>query len=134
MMVDFPDIQPTSCSFTPPSFPITESRSQSGVRSYRIWAAKKSDGILDLGYENITQFNAGRILAAFNDAKGSIIELLLPPVIFNGITDPVLLSNFSQSGSGLSWFFVNDDPPVIERVPGGRCSTRVRLRAELRFS
>lgn len=134
MTVNFPEIQPTTCSFTPPSFPITESSSQSGVRSYRIWSSKPSDGILDLGFENITEANADLILTAYIDAKGPVDQLLLPPIIFSGMTNPSLLEKFSQSASGLGWFFLNGEPPPMERVPGRRLSTRVRLRAELRFS
>lgn len=134
MTVNFPAIQPTACSYTPPRFPVTESVSKSGVRSYRIWGNKRSDGFLDLTFENKTQSETAAILGAFNDAKGMVEDLNLPGIIFNSITDASLLQEFSQSGSGLKWYFINDEPPPVERVQGGRrYTTRVRLRAELRF-
>jgi hypothetical protein len=132
--VEFPAVQPTSCVFTPPEWAVTESRSQSGVRSYRIWASKPSDGLLDLGFENISEEDASAIIQAHFSAKGPIDDLSLPPIIFFGIKDRKLLNFFSQNNSGLTWHFINKEPPAIERVPGRRCSTRVRLRAELRFS
>ena len=134
MTVTFPSIEPTGCSFTPPEWAITESRSQSGVRSYRIWASKPSDALLDLSFENISEANALAIAQAHSSAKGTISSLVLPSILFSGITDQTFVNIFSQSGTGLSWHFVNGEPPVIERVPGRRYSTRVRLRAELRFN
>jgi hypothetical protein len=133
MTVAFPEIQPTGCSFTPPEWAITESRSQSGIRSYRIWASKPSDALLDLSFENISEANAFAIVQAHALAKGAIDDLSLPPVLFFGIGDEKIINLFSQSENGLSWHFVNGEPPTIERVPGRRYSTRVRLRAELRF-
>lgn len=135
MTVNFPAIQPTSCSYTPPRFPTTESVSKSGVRSYRIWANKRSDGLLDLAFENINESGAAAILEAFRETKGMAEDLNLPSIIFKSITNSDLLAEFSQSNSSLKWYFINEDPPVIERVQGGkRYTTRVRLRAELRFS
>jgi hypothetical protein len=134
MTVNFPAISPTACSFTPPEWPITESRSQSGVRSYRIWANKPSDALLDLGFENISERDGFRIVRAHSSAKGPIDDVTLPSAIFSGIEDENLLDFISQNSSGLSWHFINGEPPVLERVPGRRYSTRVRLRAELRFS
>jgi hypothetical protein len=133
MSVSFPSIQPTGCSFTPPEWAITESRSQSGVRSYRIWASKPSDALLDLSFENISEANALAIVQAHTSARGPIEALILPLVLFSGITNQLFINIFSQSQSGLSWHFVNGEPPAIERVPGRRYTTRVRLRAELRF-
>jgi hypothetical protein len=135
MTIDFPAIQPTECSYTPPRFPTTESVSRSGVRSYRIWANKRSDGFLDLRFENIDQVSAAAILNTFENAKGIVEDLALPSILFNSITNPSLLAEFSQSNSDLKWYFINDEPPIMERVQGGkRYTTRVRLRAELRFS
>lgn len=134
MTVSFPSVHPTSCSFTPPEWSITESRSQSGIRSYRIWASKPSDALLDLGFENISESNAFAISQAYIDAKGPIDNLLLPPILFSGISSQSFVEIFSQQGSGLSWHFVVGEPPVVERIPGRRYSVRVKLRAELRFS
>ena len=88
MTIDFPAIQPTECSYTPPRFPTTESVSRSGVRSYRIWANKRSDGFLDLRFENIDQVSAAAILNTFENAKGIVEDLALPSILFNSITNP----------------------------------------------
>ena len=134
MTVAFPAVQPTGCSFTPPSFPISSSRSQSGVRSYRVWASKESDAVLEFDFENISQEAALGILEAYREAKGPVEGLNLPPILFNGITDSDLLAFIKQTDSGLTWHFFEDQPPQLQRVPGRRYTTRVTLRAELRFS
>jgi hypothetical protein len=89
--------------------------------------------LLDLSFENISEENAFAIVQAHASAKGPIEALVLPSILFSGIVDQLFVNIFSQSQSGLSWHFVNGEPPAIERVPGRRYSTRVRLRAELRF-
>ena len=133
MTTSFPSIHPTSCSFTPPEWSITESRSQSGVRSYRIWANKPSDALLDLGFDNISEANALAISQAYINAKGPIDDLSLPSILFSGINSTTFVDIFSQANSGLTWHFVAGEPPVVERVPGRRYSVKVKLRAELRF-
>lgn len=133
MTTSFPSIHPTSCSFTPPEWSITESRSQSGVRSYRIWASKPSDALLDLGFDNISEANALAISQAYINAKGPIDDLSLPSILFSGINSTIFIGIFSQANSGLTWHFVTGEPPVVERVPGRRYSVKVKLRAELRF-
>jgi hypothetical protein len=134
MTIAFPSIHPTSCSFTPPEWAVTESRSQSGIRSYRIWASKPSDALLDLGFENISEADALLISQAYINAKGAIDDLALPVILFSGITSSAFVNIFSQANSGLTWHFVTGEPPVVERIPGRRYSVRVKLRAELRFS
>jgi hypothetical protein len=89
--------------------------------------------LLDLSFENISEANALAIVQTHTSAKGPIEALILPSILFSGIVDQLFVNIFSQSQSGLSWHFVNGEPPAIERVPGRRYSTRVRLRAELRF-
>jgi hypothetical protein len=133
MTVNFPSIHPTTCSFTPPEWSITESRSQSGVRSYRIWANKPSDALLDLGFDNISETNAFAISQSYVDARGPIEDLILPSILFSGIGNTTFIDIFSQANSGLAWHFIVGEPPVVERVPGRRYSVKVRLRAELRF-
>jgi hypothetical protein len=133
MTVAFPPIQPTGCSFTPPTWSITESVAQSGVRSYRIWSSKPVDALLDLAYNNITESQAEAITQTYLDAKGPITDLSVPALVFSGITSTTFRNIFSQEGTGLLWYFAQGQPPVMERVPGRRYSTRVSLRAELRF-
>lgn len=133
MTVAFPAIHPTGCSFTPPSWTITESVSQSGVRSYRVWSNKPTDAVLDLTFTNITEAQAKGILDAYTAAKGNLEDLSIPSVVFTGIQDVTFRQLFAQEGTGLLWYFIAGQPPTVERVPGRRYSTRVSLRAELRF-
>jgi hypothetical protein len=132
MTVNFPAVQPTACKFTPPQYPVTETRAQSGVRSYRLWGNLPSDAVLELQFTNISDFNAGAIVESYLAAKGPLEQVILPAIIFNGIEDETLLQILSQTST--QWFFVNQSAPTVERVPGRRSSVSVQLRAELRIS
>lgn len=133
MTVDFPAIHPTSCSFTPPRWPITESVSQAGVRSYRVWANKPSDALLDLQFNNISEASAEAIMTAYTSSRSGLDDLSIPAIIFSGIQSQPFIDLLSQSETGLKWYFVYDNPPVVERVPGRRYVIRVLIRAELRY-
>lgn len=131
MSVPFPAIQPTACKFTAPQYAITETRAQSGVRSYRLWSNKPSDAVLELDFTNISNNAAGRIVDCYLAAKGTLTAVTLPSIVFNGVDDQALLRSMSQSG--MQWFFLNESPPTVERIPGRRASVSVQLRAELRI-
>lgn len=133
MTVSFPSIQPTEDEFVAASWPVTASRSQSGVRSVRAWSSEPSDAGMVLVFANITQTAAGLILKAYDDAKGAIDDLLFPPVVWNNLTDPNLLVYLARSSNtGLKWYWVS--APSGNRVPGGkRITMRCEFRAELRL-
>lgn len=133
MTVNFPAIHPTSCSFTPPQWSITESVSQAGVRSYRVWSNRPSDATLDLQFNNISEASAEAIMAAYTSSRSGLDDLTLPPVVFSGMQSQSFKDLFSQYGTGLKWYFVYNNPPVAERIPGRRYSIRVLIRAELRY-
>jgi len=132
MTVQFPSIQPTACKFTAPQYPVTETRAQSGVRSYRLWSNLPSDAVLELGFTNISNTDAAKIVECYLIARGPLERVVFPLVIFNGIQDPGLLRILGQTET--QWFFLNQSTPTVERVPGRRASVSVQLRAELRIS
>jgi hypothetical protein len=134
MSVTFPTIEPTSRSFTAPRWPISATRSQSGVTSQRLWGSKPSQAQLALTFDNITDNNAALILQAYNSAKGTITELTLPTVIFNGASANLAgWLNTTSTGAGMKWFF-DEEPPSVESVAPNRSSVRLTLVAELRMT
>lgn len=134
MAVTFPNIEPTSRSFSAPKWPTTGMTSQSGVTTRRLWGSLPSQAQLSLTFANITDDNAASILATYNNAKGATIDLALPSVIFNGASGNLVgwLSTAS-TGAGMKWFFT-EDPPSLESIAPGRSSVRVNLIAELRLT
>lgn len=128
MTVSFPEIQPTGHQFGEPDFPVTEMRSQSGVRSVRQWGDRASDAPLTLEFNNITQAAYALIRAAHTAARGKVEDVAFPLIVAKGLDDVDLL----DPGPGLRWYWVA--PPEGSRVPGGkRISCRCTFRAELRL-
>jgi hypothetical protein len=134
MAVTFPNIEPTSRSFSAPKWPTSGITSQSGVTTRRLWGSRPSQAQLSLNFANITDDNAALILAAYNDAKGATTDLTLPSILFNGASTNLTnwLNTFS-TGAGMKWFF-SEEPPTVESIAPGRSSVNLRLVAELRLT
>jgi hypothetical protein len=134
MTVTFPTLEPTSRSFVAPRWPTSGITSQSGVTTRRLWGSRPSQAQLSLSFDNISDDNAGLIVAAYNSAKGATTELTLPNVLFNGASAALTgWLNTTSTGAGMKWFF-SDEPPTVESVAPGRSSVRVALVAELRLA
>lgn len=134
MAVTFPSIEPTSRSFVAPRWPTSGLTTQSGVTTRRLWGSRPSQAQLSLSFDNISDDNAGLIVAAYNSAKGATTELTLPSVLFNGASAALAgWLNTTSTGAGMRWFF-SDEPPTVESVAPGRSSVRVALVAELRLA
>ena len=128
MTVQFPAIQPTAHEFGEGSWPVTESRSQSGVRSVRLWGDKPSDAPLTLTFDNITQAAYQQIRAAHNAARGPMEDVTFPAIVGKGLIDAQLLT----PGGGMRWYWAA--PPEGSRMQGGRrISCRCTFRAEHRL-
>jgi hypothetical protein len=134
MTVTFPTLEPTGRSFVAPRWPTSGITSQSGVTTRRLWGSRPSQARLNLSFDNISDDNAGLIVAAYNSAKGATTELTLPNVLFNGASAALTgWLNTTSTGAGMKWFF-SDEPPTVESIAPGRSSVRVVLVAELRLS
>lgn len=134
MAITFPTIEPTARSFTAPRWPTSGVTTQSGVTTRRLWGSRPSQAQLRLSFDNISDDNAGLIVAAYNSAKGATTELTLPNVLFNGASAALTgWLNTTSTGAGMKWFF-SEEPPTVESVAPGRSSVRVALVAELRLT
>jgi len=135
MATTFPSIEPTSRSFTAPSWQTTTQTSQSGVITRRLWGSRPSRATLALQFNNISDANVSAILSAYNTAKGSVDSLTLPSILFNG-ADTTLTTwlDASATGAGLLWCFTEGSTPQVESVAPGRSNVTVSLTAELRMS
>lgn len=128
MTVSFPAIKPTAHEFGEPSWPVTERRSQGGVRSVRQWGSLAGDAPMTLTFENITQAAYASIRAAHTAARGSVDDVTFPAIVGQNLSEVDLLI----PGPGLRWYFAA--PPEGSRVAGGkRISCRCVFRAELRL-
>lgn len=128
MTVSFPAIKATAHEFGEPSWPVTERRAQSGVRSVRQWGSLAGDASMTLAFDNITQAAYAQIKAAHTAARGPMDDVVFPAIVSQNLNDVDLMT----PGPGLRWFFAS--PPEGSRVPGGkRISCRCVFRAELRL-
>jgi hypothetical protein len=132
-MVAFPAIVPTSRTYVPPRWPVTEARAQSGAVSTRLWGSLPGDGLLNLGYANITDASAALFIDAHRLARGPVIALVMPAEVFAGAAG-ALAAAISAANTGLTWHFPQDDPPRVDSVIPGRSSVTVNLIARLRVT
>lgn len=128
MTIQFPAVQPTAHEFGEPSWPVTERRAQSGVRSIRQWGDKASDAPMTLTFDNITQAVYAQIKAAYMAARGPTEDIAFPAIVGKNLDQADLL----DPGPGLRWYFLGE--PQGSRSQGGkRISVKVQFRAELRM-
>ena len=128
MTVSFPAIKATGHEFGEPSWPVTERRAQSGVRSVRQWGSLAGDAPMTLEFSNITQAAYAQIRAAHTAALGPMDDVAFPAIVGQNLSEVDLFN----PGPGLKWFFAS--PPECSRVPGGRrISCLCVFRAELRL-
>lgn len=125
-MVNFPAVTPTSLTFTAPEFPVRANTSLSGVVSRRIFGNRGSRSTLTLAFENIPDSIATEFLLAWNNAKGTLGQLSVAAITFQG-AGTSLSSYISNGGDSLEWHFA--EPPEIQRIKPGISSVRVSLEA-----
>lgn len=131
MAVQFPVIKPSSRSFTAPKWPITTRRSQSGVLTRRLWGNSSSGAGLSLKFNGLGDAETAKILIAYEAAKGSFDDLIIPSSVLDGL-EPELRSIFgSPGGQNLQWRFAEDSPPTVESIYPGRSNVDVSLTATL---
>lgn len=131
-VLNFPALEPTTRSFTAPTWPINSVKSQSGMVNKRLWGNRPSRATLSMTFENILDAEAAVILNVYNQAKGSLTQITLPSAVVNGMDSALTLSWSTFIGdSGLLWHFSADDPPAVESISQGRSTVRVNLVAEL---
>lgn len=134
MAINLPNIAPTSRAFSPPRWPTSSTRSQSGVNTLRLWGSQPSQAALSLSFANIPDATAAQFAAAHRQAKGPVTELTLPSAIYEGLGTALAteIQNLATT-HGLRWFFPENDPPRISSVKPGISSVQVNLVGELRM-
>lgn len=131
MPVLFPALRPTERDYRPPSFPVSATRSQSGVVSKRLWGSIPGDAELRLGFRIITTDTAADIVNAWTATKSGIDFLILPSSILSGV-GPRLSQVILPSSGTLRWTFA--EAPEIGFVGPVWSSAQVRLVGEVRLN
>tara|TARA_B100000287_G_C20572490_1_gene757142 strand:+ start:847 stop:1290 length:444 start_codon:yes stop_codon:yes gene_type:complete len=66
---NFPNLRPTSRSFSPGQYPSTEFESLDGTKTHLRFGNKRVNATLTLGFSNISDGEAGLILAHYDDVN-----------------------------------------------------------------
>lgn len=134
MPIPFPELAPTSRQYAPPKWPTTSMVSQSGLSFHRLWASVPSQGALQLSFNNIPEAAGLLITDAHDAAKGTLLDLSLPAIVFQGAEALYNDITIKFDKYGLKWYFASSDAPSPTSVIPGICSISVNLVAELRLT
>jgi len=133
MTVQLPANVPTSRAFTAPRWPTSSSRSQSGVKTIRLWGSRPSQATLSLTYVNIPDADAALFISRYNSAKGPIEEVILAANTLEGVGGNLSAQmDIASLNQGLRWYFPEDSPPRVTSVIPGLSSVTITLIGELR--
>ena len=135
MALTFPEMVPTTRSFTMGDYPSTTYRSLSGAIFKRNFGNKQTGYRLDMTFRNIgdsTQLrtNSGaakQILDHYETVEGTFQGFTLPEMIFSGM-DAGLRGKI-QKPADISWRYAA--PPQVQSVKANVSTVTVRLIGEL---
>ena len=116
--IQFPDIKPSSRSFTPGKYPETTFESLDGTKTYLRFGNQAINATLSLSFSNINDDDTSSIISAYFDSKAdptNFINLSGGNGALAGVDyDPLASSLFQRMGkynSPLKWRFNN--PPTV---------------------
>ena len=131
----FPNIKPTSRSFTMGDYPSKTYRSLSGTIFKRAFGNKQTGYTLNLTFRNIgdtfeLRTNSGaakEIIDHYNDVDGTFSSFTLPARIFEGMDND--FRDLIRSPSNVKWRYA--EPPQVQSVKSGVSTVTVNLVGEL---
>ena len=131
-IVDFPNIKPTSRSYTPGRYPQVEFVAQNGAKTVLRYGNKKVDAKLTLGFTNITDFQANEILNLYDEVNSDYDFIHFPSTsALAGINNLALRRKFGErdtSGNTLLRYRF-DGPPTVTSVVHGRSNVQCKFVA-----
>ena len=131
-IIDFPNIKPSSRSYTPGTFPQTEFVAQNGAKTVLRYGNKKVDAKLNLGFTNITDSQADEILNLYDEVNSDYDFIHFPSTsALAGINNLSLRRKFEErdtSGNTLLRYRF-DGPPTVTSVRPGRSNVQCKFVA-----
>ena len=131
-VVPFPNIKPSSRSYTPGTYPQTEFVAQNGAKTVLRYGNKKVDAKLTLGFRNITDSEANQILDAYEVVNSDYDFIHFPSdSSIAGVNNVALRSKFQErdtSGNTLLRYRF-DGPPTVTSVRPGRSNVQCKFVA-----
>jgi len=130
--INFPNIKPSSRSFTPGTYPQTEFVAQNGAKTVLRYGNKKVDAKLSLGFTNITDSQANEILNLYDEVNSDYDFIHFPSTsALAGINNLALRRKFGErdtSGNTLLRYRF-DGPPTVTSVVHGRSNVQCKFVA-----
>jgi|TARA_X000001382_G_scaffold40283_1_gene26990 hypothetical protein len=108
----FPQIKPTSRSYSAGTYPSTNFESLDGTKTHLRYGNKRVNATLTLGFSNITDADAALILDNYEDVNSDWDYVTFDRgYATSGVTDTSLLAYLKESGSSLKWRY--SGPPTV---------------------
>ena len=123
--VSFPNVRPTSRSYTPGEYPQTNFEAQNGAVTVVRFGSRRVDSELSLGFNNITDAQAASILANYEAVNGPWNHVTFTTA--NGSVGAGSLASYIQEtgGSGLRWRYAG--PPSVSSIKPGIASVSCKF-------
>lgn len=116
--VAFPNLKPTSRSYSPGTYPQTEFQSQNGAKTIVRYGNRRFDSSLQLSFQNITDAQAASILQNYEDVNANWNYVTFSSSNGSAGAGSDLATYLQESGaSGLKWRY--DGPPQVDSVYPG---------------
>jgi len=124
----FPDVLPTSRSYTPGVYPQTEFVAQNGAKSVIRYGNKKTDAKLTLGFTNITDLEANEILDLY-DTVNSVYDYISFSTTngLAGIKNNNLEKKQAEKDESFKLRYRFDGPPTVTSVFPGRSNVQCKF-------
>jgi len=129
--IPFPNIKPSSRSYTPGTYPQTEFVAQNGAKSVIRYGNKKTDAKLTLGFTNITDSQANEILEKYEEVN-SVYDYVSFGLTngLAGINNNDLIFKVDEADSnGVRLRYRFDGPPTVTSVRPGRSNVQCKFVA-----
>ena len=135
MTEPFPDIKPTTRTFTMGDYPSKTYTSLSGVIFKRAFGNRQTGYTLNLTFRNIGDTSelrslsgtAKQIIDHYNTVDGTYNKFTLPDLMFAGMDSD--LESLIQAPTDISWRYAA--PPQVQSVKAGVSTVTVSLVGEL---
>jgi len=127
----FPNIKPSSRSYTPGTYPQVEFVAQNGAKTVLRYGNKKVDAKLSLGFTNITDSQASEILDLYEEVNSDYDYISFTSAnALAGINSSNLINNMAEKDSnGVKLRYRFDGPPSVSSVRPGRSNVQCKFVA-----
>ena len=127
----FPNIKPSSRSYTPGTYPQVEFVAQNGAKTVLRYGNKKVDAKLSLGFTNITDSQASEILNLYEEVNSDYDYISFTSAnALAGINSSSLVNNMAEKDSnGVKLRYRFDGPPSVSSVRPGKSNVQCKFVA-----